>query len=85
MDSDRIHKALMGLDIAISCCTSTQFVCKAHEKQKEEDDSCKKLDVSLGWSTGVGLRDTYIHVGTTVQLTGDWMRSRHLVGGYPGY
>jgi len=42
MDSDQIHKALIGLDIAISCCTDAQLLCKAYEKQKEEDDSCGK-------------------------------------------
>ena len=81
MDSDQNHKALIGFDIVISC-TNAQFVCKTHKKQKEEDDSCKKRDISLGWSTRVDLRDTYIHVGTTVQPTGDWMRSKRLARGY---
>ena len=42
MDSDQIHIALIGLYIVISCCMNARFVCKAHEKQKEEDDSCKE-------------------------------------------
>jgi len=84
MDSDQIHIALIGLGVAISCCTNAEFVCEAHEKQKEEDDSCEERNVNLGWSAKVELRDTYTHVGTTVQPTGDWMRSKHLGGGYPG-
>jgi len=32
MDSDRIHIALIGLDVAISFCTNAHFVCEAYEE-----------------------------------------------------
>lgn len=84
MDSEQIHTALMGLNIAISFCPNVQFIRKAHEKQKEEDNGCKKWTISQRYCAKVDWRGIYTCVGTTAQPTVDWMRSRHLGGAYQG-